>query len=113
MTVSELVKRIDGRLVAGGGDGALSTTVSSCYMCDLLSYVIGRAKADCAWITIMTNSNVLAVASLVGAACVVITEGNEVAPDFIAKADELQIPLIISDKTSYGTAKLIADTVNE
>lgn len=109
MTVAEIVKRINGRVLAGGG--ALEKEVSSCYMCDLLSYVIGRAKADCAWVTIMTNVNVLAVASLVGAACVVISEGNEVAQELIVKADELQIPLIVSDRTSYGIARSLADSV--
>ena len=31
------------------------------YMGDLLSWVMGRAKADQAWITIMSNQNIIAV----------------------------------------------------
>ena len=69
--------------------GALSLTVyhletpdrpvTSGYAGDLLSWVLGRAERDCAWLTIMSNQNVAAVALMAEAACVVLTEG--VAPD--------------------------------
>ena len=38
--------------------------VSGAYMGDLLSWVMGRAQENNAWITIMSNINVAAVASL-------------------------------------------------
>ena len=38
--------------------------IGGVYIGDLLSWVMGRAKADDAWITIMTNINVVAVAAL-------------------------------------------------
>ena len=44
--------------------------VSGAYVGDLLSWVMGRAQADNAWITIMSNVNVIAVASLSDVACV-------------------------------------------
>ena len=43
--------------------------VSGCYIGDLLSWVMGRAQEDNAWITIMSNINVIAVASLADTAC--------------------------------------------
>ena len=53
--------------------------VTSGYAGDLLSWVLGRAERDCAWLTIMSNQNVAAVALMAEAACVVLTEG--VTPD--------------------------------
>lgn len=49
------------------------------YAGDLLSWVMGRASEGDAWITIMTNLNVIAVASLADTACVILAEG--VTPD--------------------------------
>ncbi len=111
MTVYEAAQAIDGTVSAGNSKEACEREIASCYICDLLSYVIGRAEDDCAWVTIMTNVNVLAVASLIGCACVVITEGNEITDEMKAKADELEIPIILTDKTSYGVAKVFAEKV--
>ena len=49
------------------------------YAGDLLSWVMGRAREGDAWVTIMTNMNVAAVAQLTDVACVIFAEG--VAPD--------------------------------
>ncbi|MDR0198021.1 MAG: hypothetical protein LBI36_07395 [Oscillospiraceae bacterium] len=48
--------------------------ITSVYCCDLLSIVMGRAKADCAWVTVMGGINSVAVAVLTEAACVVLAE---------------------------------------
>ena len=53
--------------------------ISGVYIGDLLSWVMGRASEGDAWITIMTNLNVIAVASLADTACVILAEG--VTPD--------------------------------
>lgn len=39
---------------------------------DLLSWAMGRAKADDAWFTVMGNVNTVAVASLADCACIVL-----------------------------------------
>lgn len=111
MTVFEAAKLLNGTIVAGADSEACDREITGCYICDLLSYVIGRAESDCAWITIMTNVNVIAVASLIGCACIVITEGNEIPDDVKAKADELKIPIILTEKSSYGAAKAFADKI--
>jgi len=77
------------------------------YVGDLLSWVMGRAEADQVWITIMTNINILAVASLSGVSAVVIAENAEVADDVIAKAQEQGINLLRSDKSAFDIANLL------
>lgn len=49
--------------------------VNGGYVGDLLSWVMGRAQAGNAWLTIMSNQNVAAVALMAEVACVVLTEG--------------------------------------
>ncbi len=49
------------------------------YAGDLLSWVMGRAQADDAWLTIMSNPNIVAVATLTDVSCIILCEG--VSPD--------------------------------
>ena len=74
------------------------------YVGDLLSWVMGRAEADNVWITIMTNINVLAVASLSDVSAVVIAENAEVGADIVEKAKEQGINLLRSPKAAFETA---------
>ena len=60
--------------------------ISDVYIGDLLSWVMGRAKADDAWITIMSNVNILAVASLADTACIILAEGVTVEEDIKSTA---------------------------
>ena len=53
--------------------------ISGGYVGDLLSWVMGRAECGQLWVTIMTNINILAVASLAGVSAIVIAEGAEVS----------------------------------
>ena len=47
------------------------------YAGDLLSWVMGHAQADDAWLTIMSNGNIVAVATLADVSCVILCEGVE------------------------------------
>ena len=49
------------------------------YAGDLLSWVMGRAEAGEAWITIMSNQNIVAVAALTDVAVIILAE--DVQPD--------------------------------
>ena len=50
--------------------------VAGGYASDLLSCAIKGAKKDSVWVTLQSHLNVVAVASLLGLAGVIITEGN-------------------------------------
>ena len=73
------------------------------YVGDLLSWVMGRAPADGAWVTVMTNVNVIAEAVMAELPCVILTEG--VRPDDIAlqRARDQEISVLVSDKPTYET----------
>ena len=100
MTVKELVSALNLEICALP---APDRTVTGAYVGDLLSWVMGRAEADCAWVTIMSNTNVLAVATLADVACVILAEG--VVPDdqLIATANDTGINILLSKEISYLT----------
>lgn len=56
------------------------------YAGDLLSWVMGRAPVDCAWVTVMSNVNVVAVATLADVGCVILAENAELDEDAAEKA---------------------------
>ena len=76
MTVKELSKKLELTAVTlPDGD----REVTGCYIGDLLSWVMGAAKSGDAWITIMSNINIVAVATLVDVSCIILAE--DVTPD--------------------------------
>ena len=76
MTVSALSEQLNLTAFALP-DGAREVTGG--YAGDLLSWVMGRAQADDAWLTIMSNPNIVAVATLTDVSCIILCEG--VVPD--------------------------------
>ena len=82
--------------------------ITGAYVGDLLSWVMGRAKADDAWITIMSNLNVVAVASLADVACVIFAEGVMPDGELIKVAESKNINLITSSLSSYEAAVKIS-----
>ena len=101
MKVSELSKALELEALALP---APDREVVGGYVGDLLSWVMGRAQADNLWITIMTNINVLAVASLSDVSAVVIAEGAEIDDEIVKKAVEQGINLLRSKLSSYEIA---------
>ena len=81
------------------------------YIGDLLSWVMGRAQMDNAWITIMTNVNVIAVASLADTSCVILAEGVEMPEDLLETAREKEINILGSSQPIYETAIRLAGLV--
>ncbi len=78
--------------------------VNGVYCGDLLSWVMGRAQSDNAWITIMSNVNVVAVASLSDVSCVILAEGVKLDEDAEKAAAAKQINILVSDKSAYEIA---------
>lgn len=79
------------------------------YCCDLLSIVMGRAKADDAWITVMGNINAVAVAVLADVSCIVLSEGMGIDEESIAKAQEQDVCILKSDLPTFELSRKIAE----
>ena len=77
------------------------------YIGDLLSWVMGRAKSDNGWITIMSNINIVAVAALADVACIILAEGVTVDETVRKTAEAKGVNLYTSDKTAYELASML------
>ena len=82
--------------------------IDGVYIGDLLSWVMGRAKADCAWITIMSNLNIIAVASLSDVSCIILAEGVELDAELVNTAKEKGINVFTSALTAYEIAVFLS-----
>lgn len=71
------------------------------YTGDLLSWVMGRVSEDQAWITIMSNINIVAVASLADVACIILAEGVALEEEVITTATQKQINILSSELGAY------------
>ena len=82
--------------------------IDGAYIGDLLSWVMGKANENDAWITIMSNTNIIAVATLADVACIILAEG--VAPDegVATTAEAKGVNLLSSNESAYGIAKRLS-----
>lgn len=85
--------------------------INSVYIGDLLSWVMGRAKENDAWITIMSNINVVAVASLADVSCVILAEGVSLEDEVVKAAEEKGINVLKTDFPIYETAKILSELI--
>ena len=108
MTVLELCKAADLKILSLPNP---DREVCGAYIGDLLSWVMGRAKEDNAWLTIMSNINVIAVASLADVSCVILCEGVSLDDETTATAKEKGINILLSKENSYQTAVKISGMV--
>lgn len=106
MTVKELIEKT-GFKVIHEAETSAETTVGKAYCCDLLSIAMSRVPEGAAWVTVMSNLNTLAVASLTEAACVIIAEGAAVDEPVAAKAKEQEITLLSTELPVFDAALLI------
>ena len=98
MTVSEISDKLALTEICRGDT---DTEFDSVYAGDLLSRAMSHVKAGNLWITIMTNTNVIAVASLTEAAAVILAEGVELLPEALEAARENGITVLSSDMSVY------------
>lgn len=107
MKVSELIEKLNLDVLTS--KDYEDRDVTGCYIGDLLSHVMGKAQEGDAWITIMNNINIVAVASLTESACIILSEGVLADEKVIEKADGEGIVILKSDMTAYQLAVAISE----
>ncbi|KYZ76805.1 serine kinase [Anaerosporomusa subterranea] len=95
MTVHDILSALPVKCVAG--KEASGAIVLGGYASDLLSNVMGQAKAGSVWVTMQGHKNIVAVASLAGLSAIVIAGGSKPDADTLAKAESENIALLITD----------------
>ncbi len=75
--------------------------IEAVYCGDLLSWVMGKCPADAAWITIMSNQNVAAVAVLCDTACTILSENVQPDNELLERVEKQGVTLLGSDMDEY------------
>ena len=78
------------------------------YIGDLLSWVMGKAESGNIWITIMSNQNIVAVATLADVSSIVLCEGVSLENDVLALAESKGVNVLRSQSSAYEVAKIIS-----
>ena len=78
---------------------------------DLLSWVMGRAPADSAWLTVMGNINSIAVATLADCACIILVENAALDDNAREKADMHGVNILTTPMNSYKLAVEISKLI--
>lgn len=102
MTVADLANQLNLKILAG--EDETLRECRGCYIGDLLSWVMSKAQADDAWLTVMGNVNAVAVASLTDCACIILTENSSLDDEAKKKADSQGVCILGSEKNSYTLA---------
>lgn len=109
MTVNDLLK-IEGFSAVVLPDP--DREIDGVYIGDLLSWVMGRAKSGDAWITIMSNINTVAVATLADTACIVLAEGVNLDEGVKETAEAKGINVVSTSLSAYMAAVKLSQVLN-
>lgn len=81
--------------------------ISHAFIGDLLSWVMGHAKSEDAWITILGHPNIIAVALLRELACVIIAHDAQIQPETIEKANDEEFLILKSPLSAFEICKIL------
>ncbi|HMK75704.1 MAG TPA: DRTGG domain-containing protein [Thermodesulfobacteriota bacterium] len=99
MTVFDIAKSLG--LKTKAAKGHLDEEVTGGYASDLLSDVIAHSRKGSIWVTIQTHPNIVAVASMKELAGIILAGGREPDADTLKKAEEEEIPILVSPLFTY------------
>lgn len=99
MTVNDILKHSEFSII----NQEDNRTVEKVFCCDLLSIAMAKAPENSVWVTVMSNRNVIAVASLADISCIVLAEGYTYDDDAI-EAARGKITLLKTDLPIYEAA---------
>ena len=110
MTLSRIQEALSLETVVEGGE---SREVTGGYCGDLLSWVMGRAPADSAWITVMGNVNAVAVAVLADVAAIVLAEDSPLDDAARDRAKTQGVAVLRSPLPAYRLAVLLEEELRK
>ncbi|MEA3308195.1 MAG: DRTGG domain-containing protein [Chloroflexota bacterium] len=106
MQLKKIVAELDLKVLAGAKQ--LEREAQGCYIADLLSCVMAGVQPGQLWFTLQTHLNIIAIASMLEVAAIVVTEDAPIAPATVEKAMAEGVVLLSSAEPTYETvAKLI------
>ena len=104
MNIKEAVEKLNLTVLV---ESDMEREITDCYIGDLLSWVMGRAKEDSIWLTVMGNINAIAVATLADVSCIVLVENASLDVDAKTKAQAMDVTILQTEENSYNLATKI------
>ena len=98
MGIADLVKKLRLEVLSGND---LSADIDGVYIGDLLSHVMSKAQQGNIWLTVQTNVNIVAVASLCDVACIILPEGIKPDSAALQKAEAEEIIILSYTGTAF------------
>ena len=99
MKIEEIVNKLGLQVITPGDIGQ---EVTGGYAADLLSCVMAKAKAGNVWVTLQAHPNVVAVASLLNLAAVIVSEGMKPDIETVERAQDNGVTLLGSPQTTFA-----------
>lgn len=89
-------------LISSGGAVPISIDdgdrlITGGFATDLLSHGIGNASSGDAWLTVLTNPNITAPASIADVSCIIVCDKTPVSDALKSKCEIMGISLLSSD----------------
>ncbi len=101
MNLQDIITKIGLKMLTSVESDLSSVNPASGYTSDLLSCVMAGAPKKSIWITLQAHGNIIAVATLLDLAAVIITEGAIPDPSTIEKANEEGVILLSTSLPTY------------
>lgn len=101
MNIKEAVEKLNLKILV---EGDMDRVITDGYVGDLLSWVMGRAPEDSAWLTVMGNINSIAVATLADVSCIILVENSTLDDDAKEKAIAHEVTILSSEENAYNLA---------
>ena len=87
----------------------LDVEVTGGYASDLLSCVLAKAQQGNLWVTLQAHPNIVAVASLLDLAGIIVTEGKELNAGTVEKANERGVCIMTTEHATFTTVAKLAE----
>jgi len=107
MTTLQLAEKLNLKRLSGETD----KDIESCYISDLLSRVLGGCQEGDIWITVQSSLNMVAVAVMTEASCVILPEGLTAPDNVVEKANGEDFTIFTSDENAFSLAVKISELI--
>jgi hypothetical protein len=107
MTLQRIIEELSLSVQTAGDK--LDTEVTAGYASDLLSCVMAKARQGNVWVTLQSHLNIVAVASLLQLAGIIVTEGMSPDASTLKKANEEGIPILTTSQTTFTVVGRLAE----
>lgn len=109
MKVNDIASVIEARVICGDD----AKNFEGVYVGDLLSRAMSHVECDNIWVTIMSNINVVAVATLTEPAAIVLAEGVVLQEDALNGAQENGITVLSTELSAYEICARLHNALSE